>query len=205
MGQVLLGHCLHGGWGGGVQRSARRHHFRQPEVEHFGMAPLGNKYVRGLDVAVDDAFGMGGIKRIRNLDRQPEQNVGLKGPSGDAMLQRLAVQKLHNQEGMTILPPDLMDGADIGMIECRSRLRLPLKPRQGLRVLNDVIGQKLKRDKTVEDYILSLVYNPHTAATQLFDDSVMRDGLADHKDEDTRPSGRFILRTRHPPVNDRSG
>src|SRR5580658_2020322 len=96
------------------------------------------------------------------------------------MLQRYSVKKLHNQERMAILLPDLVDGADIGMIECRGRLRLPLEPRQGLSVFDDVSGQKLQSDKSAEGYVLGLVDDTHAATTKLFDDPVVRDGLADH-------------------------
>jgi hypothetical protein len=72
-----------------------------------------------------------------------------------------------------------MNGADIGMIESRSRLRLALKARQGLGVFDDVIGQKLQGYKSVKGYVLSLVDNTHPAAPQLLDDAVVRDCLAD--------------------------
>ena len=65
------------------------------------------------------------------------------------------------------------------MIEGRRRLRLPLEPCQGLSVFDDVIGQKLQGDKSVEGYVLGLVDDTHAATTKLFDDAVVRDGLAD--------------------------
>ena len=144
------------------------------------MSALGDKNIGRLDVAVDDPFGVRGIERVGNLNRQSEKNVGLDGSAGDAMLQRYPVEKLHNQEGMTILLPDLIDGADIGMIECRSRLCLPLEPRQRLSVFDDVIGQKLQGDKAVQGCVFRLVDNAHAAATKLLDDPVVRDGLANH-------------------------
>src|ERR1700685_4073890 len=97
------------------------------------------------------------------------------------MLQRYPVEKLHNQERMAILLPDLVDGADIGMIECRRRLRLPLEARQGLIVFDDFIGQKIQGDKSVEGYVLGLIDDTHAATTKLLEDPVVRDGLADHQ------------------------
>jgi len=40
--------------------------------------------------------------------------------------------------------------------------------------------QKLQRDQTVQTTILSFVNDSHPAATKLFDDVVMRNGLANH-------------------------
>ena len=43
------------------------------------------------------------------------------------MLQRQPVQKLHRDEGLAVLLVNLVDGADIRMVERRSGLRLALK------------------------------------------------------------------------------
>ena len=37
------------------------------------MSALGHEDVGGLDVAVDNAFSVGGVEGIGNFDRQPEQ------------------------------------------------------------------------------------------------------------------------------------
>ena len=96
------------------------------------------------------------------------------------MLQRQPVQKLHDDEGLPILLPDFMDSADIGMIQCRGCLRLPLEASQRLRVFGYFVGQKLQGYETVQRRILSLVHHTHATAAQLLDDAVVRDGLADH-------------------------
>ena len=71
------------------------------------------------------------------------------------------------------------------------------------------LGQKLQRDETVEPSVLGFVDHAHTAAAELVDDAVVRNGSADHglADHlgDAWPSGRFILRTRPPLVNERRG
>jgi len=55
-----------------------------------------------------------------------------------------------------------------------------LKPGQRLEILGYFVRQKLQGDKAVQGYIFSLVHHAHPAATQLVDDAVVRDGLADH-------------------------
>src|SRR6266498_2134010 len=54
--------------------------------------------------------------------------------------------------------------------------------------------------------VLSLIDHAHPAATEFLDNAVMRDGLVNHYIVnhyiDVLISGRFILRTRHRPVNE---
>src|ERR1700693_1280616 len=99
------------------------------------------------------------------------------------MLQCHAVQKLHDKERMAVLLPDLIDRADIGMVESGGRLRLSLETGQGLGVFRDVLGQELQRDKATELGVFSLVDHTHSAAAELLNDAIVRDGLADHRIE----------------------
>ena len=96
------------------------------------------------------------------------------------MLQGLPLQKLHHDKRFPVLFSGVIDRADIGVIQCRRGLRLALEPGKSLRIACYTLSQKLERDETVETSILSLVDDAHPAATKLLDDTVMRDGLADH-------------------------
>jgi hypothetical protein len=69
---------------------------RKTEIQDLGPPTLGDKNVGRFDVAVDDAFAMGGIESIGNLDGQTQQDIGRDGFLRDAMLQRLAVERLHH-------------------------------------------------------------------------------------------------------------
>jgi hypothetical protein len=40
-----------------------------------------------------------------------------KGPTTDAVLQRQAIQELHHDEGLAFVLSNLVDGADVGMVE----------------------------------------------------------------------------------------
>ena len=62
-------------------------------------------------------------------------------------LQGHAVQELHGNEGFTILLTDVMDGANIGMIQSGCGLRLALEAAQSLRISGDLWGQELQGDE----------------------------------------------------------
>src|SRR5882762_4463399 len=152
----------------------------QTEIENLSVPALGDENVCGFDVTMDDPFAVGRVQSIGNFNRQTEQNVGLEGLSGDPMLERQPVQKLHHDEWLTILLPDFIDGADIRMVEGRGRLRLPLKASQCLGILDDIIGEKFQGDKSAQSYILGPIDDTHSPSAKLLNDAVMRNGLADH-------------------------
>src|SRR5690348_4653632 len=75
-----------------------------------------------------------------------------------------------------------MNRADVRVIQCRCGLGLTSKPLQGLAVVGHAFRQELKGDKAVQPRVFGLVDNTHSAATELLDDAVMRNGLPDHAD-----------------------
>src|ERR1019366_4681909 len=89
----------------------------------------------------------------------------------------------HDDERMTILLPDLMDRADVGMVERGSGLRLTSEPFQSLWVCGYVLWQEFQRDESPKLGVLGLVDHTHPAAAKLLDDAVVRDGLSDHPAE----------------------
>src|ERR1700686_1250336 len=97
------------------------------------------------------------------------------------MLQRHAIQELHNDERQTVLLIDFMNGANVGMIKRRSRLCLSLKTGESLRIPGDVVGQKFHCDKAEQSEVFGLVNDTHTAAAKLFEDAVMRNGLSNER------------------------
>src|SRR5208282_1698886 len=106
----------------------------QAEVENLGVSPVGDKNVCRLDVAVDDSLGVRGVESVGNLNRQAEQDFRLHGLSADAMLERLAVQKLHGNERLPVLLADIVNRANVGVIERRGGLGFALEAGQCLRV-----------------------------------------------------------------------
>jgi hypothetical protein len=101
---------------------------------------------------------------------------------------------------LRILLADVVDSADVGMIEGGGGLCLSTEAAERLRIARHFVRQELQSDETVQASVLGLVNYAHTATTELLDDAVVRDGLVDHK-ELRRLAGRFILRTRHLLVN----
>ena len=168
-------------WPAGDRRIGRaRGNFCQAEVENLGVSALGDENVGGLDVAMDNAFAVRGVERVGDFDGQAEQDIHFERTAGDAVLQGQAIQILHGDEGLAILFADVVNGADVGMVERGSRLGLAAKALERLAVLGHIFGEKLQGDEAIEASVFGFVNDTHAATTQLFDDAVVRDGLADH-------------------------
>jgi len=100
-----------------------------------------------------------------------------------------------------VLVVNFVDGADVGVIQSGCGLGFALEAGQGLRIFRNLVRQELQGNKAVQLYVFGFVDDAHTTTAQLLNDAVMRDGLSDHQGIPV-PSGRFILRTRHLPVNE---
>jgi hypothetical protein len=139
---------------------------------------VGDKDVGGLDVAMDDAFGMSGIESISNFDSDIEKKLKLEGPAENVLFEGFAFEKFHGEECLTIFFADIKYCANAWMIESRGSLSLAAEAGEGLRVTGDVGRKEFEGDKAVETSVLGLVNHTHAAPAEFLEDSEMRDGLA---------------------------
>ena len=95
----------------------------------------------------------------------------------DQVLEGGAVEELHDEEGAVAFLADVVDRADVGMIQRGRGLGFAAKTFEGLAVLGQIFGKKLEGDEAAEARVFGFVDHAHAAATELFDDPVVRDGL----------------------------
>jgi hypothetical protein len=96
------------------------------------------------------------------------------------MLQCFAFQVFHGDEARFVAFADLINSADVGMIQRRGCSCFPAEALQRSYVLRNAIRQEFQRDKPPQRKVFGLVHHPHTATTELFDNPVVRNCLADH-------------------------
>ena len=123
---------------------------------------------------------MCGIESVGDFDSQLQQSFQLHPFCVDAMLQGHAIEKFHRDERLAILLADIIDRANVGMVQCGCGLSFAVKARQGLRIAGNFLGQKLEGDKAMQADVLGLVDDTHPTTAQLLGDSIVRDGFADH-------------------------
>jgi hypothetical protein len=100
---------------------------RQAEVKNLGLIPLRDEDVCRLDVAVNNSFCMRSVKRVGHLNCKIQQQPHLHGAPIYLAFERLALKKFHRDEISSVTLPDLVNGADVRMVQGRCRPRLSLK------------------------------------------------------------------------------
>ncbi len=101
--------------------------------------------------------------------------------AGNAMLQRLAFQQLHGDERTALEFANVVNGADVRMVERGSGARFATESLDSLSVMRNIVGQEFQRDIATETRVLGLINHTHSAAADLFEHVVMRDGATNHR------------------------
>src|SRR5579872_183441 len=101
------------------------------------------------------------------------------------MLERHALEKFHHDERLAVVLSDLVNGADVRVIQCRRRAGLASESFQRLLVRGHAFGEKLESDKSAEFGIFGLVDHAHTAATEFLKDAIVGDGHVEHGNDGT--------------------
>src|SRR5215468_10074318 len=123
------------------------------------MAARCDENVGGLYVPMNDALGVRRIQCVGHLNCKIKESFDGERSSLNAVLQRLAVQKLHRDEGLSPAFADLIDGTNSGMIQGRSSASLATKPFQCLRFPGQIYGQKFQGDGPAKSKVLSFINN----------------------------------------------
>ena len=98
---------------------------------------------------MNDAVSVGSLQRVGYLDGDSKQRFQFDRFARNSVLQGKAVEEFHHQKWTALVLADLMDGADVGMIQSGCRLGLALEPLQRTRIVCDVVGEELQRDEAM--------------------------------------------------------
>jgi hypothetical protein len=103
--------------------------FRESEIKQLDDPVLGDEDVRRLEVAMDDAFEVRRLERGRDLRSQPQRFGGRERARILGGNDRRAVDVLHHQ----VARADIVNLANVGMVESRDGLGFSLEPFAELR------------------------------------------------------------------------
>ena len=98
---------------------------------------------------MDDTLGMGGVEGISDLDSDGEQSFVFQCTARNTVFERHTIQKFHDDKRFPIVLPDVINSANIGVIQCGRSLGLAPKATENLGGIGYIIGQELECHKTV--------------------------------------------------------
>ena len=121
------------------------------------------EYVRGFQVAVDDAGGVKRTERAEHLESDAHGLVEGNRAAIQARRQRLAVEPLHDDEQLGVGLADLVNLADVRVIDARGQTRFAPEPLARDLVADDVTADNLQRDPSSKAIVDRIVDGPHAA------------------------------------------
>ena len=128
---------------------------------------------------MDNAFLVRGFEAFGDLDRGRERLGELEGAFADLLAQRPAFQEGHDDERPPVGLVDLVNGADVGMVERGGGLGFALEALAAFVVAEQVRREEFEGDGPVEFRVCGFVHHAHPAFTELVGDAVVRDRGAD--------------------------
>jgi hypothetical protein len=87
------------------------------------------------------------IQGSRDFNGQAQSSLGFKWSAGNQILQRYSVKKLHGDKWFSVMLADVVNRANVGMVQGGSRLGLTLKAGQRLGISGNFVWQELRATK----------------------------------------------------------
>ena len=119
-------------------------------------------------------------ERIRDLRAQLQHPLRLHRLAADQVLQGLALHQLHHDEGMTLVLRDLVDHADVGVVEGGGGTGLALEALKAPGVAASSSGSSFMATCRPRRVSSASYTTPIPPAAELAEDPVVGQGLADH-------------------------
>jgi hypothetical protein len=150
---------------------AARQPLGEAEVEQLH-AGLRQHDVSGLQVPVHDALPVRLVERVGDLRAVAQGLLERQRTLGEALRERVAFEKLHDEVVHVSVPSDVVDRADVGMRELRDRLGLAVETLPHLGGGRHVRRQDLDRDDAQEAAVARPVDLSHPSRAQRREDLV---------------------------------
>ena len=146
-----------------------------PEVGQVGALLLhrsAEQHVLGLDVAVDQPVGMGGVEAGREVVEDPQRPFERRRAVGEQPPEVDAVDVLHGHVEASVLLAGVMDRDQVRMLHRRRQPALAAEPQRVGVVAGELRGEDLERPDPIEGEMAGAVDDPHAAAADLGLDQV---------------------------------
>lgn len=105
------------------------------------------------------------VERIGETDRDIKQRSQFDRCGPDPLFQGFALEQLHRDELPAFVLTDVVNGADMRMIQRRRGACFAEEALHGRAITAYLFGKELQRDMSTETHILGFVHHAHTART----------------------------------------
>jgi hypothetical protein len=152
----------------------------EAEVHHLHVTALGHENIRGLDVAMHDALRVRRVEGVGDLDADIDNLGNLEHAAAEAIVERVSLHPLHDDERLALMFTDVVNRADVGVVQPGRRSGLDPKPFNGLPIAGEVFGNELEGDLSSKPGVVGPIDDAHAAGAELIDDPIVRNGFTDH-------------------------
>ena len=121
---------------------------------------------------MDDALAMRLVERVGDLDGDLQRLVERERPFLEARGQRLALEMRHDQVVRAIDAADVVDAADVGMVQRGDGAGLALEPGPQIGIASNLTRQDLDGDRSIEACVAGSVDLAHAAGSEGGDDLI---------------------------------
>ena len=147
----------------------------QAKVGEAHLAPAVDDDVVGLEVAVQDALGVGGGQPGANLAGHfdgafPGHPPGPAQEGGEGV----AVDILHREEGRSVNLAKVVHAADVGMRDLARDPHFTIEPREAIGIVLERLGQELERHLDAKQQIVGAEHTAHAALADQTADAITR-------------------------------
>jgi hypothetical protein len=118
---------------------------------------FGDENVGRLDVPVHDPRAVRHLERVRDLHAELDHPLRRERLACDSFLERPTLHQLHDDERRAILLAEVVDGANVRVVERRGGARLAHEAIERLPVVRQLHWEELHRVVAAEPGVLGLV------------------------------------------------
>src|SRR6185436_10073569 len=156
----------------------------------------GQHDVGWLQIAVDDPVRVRVGQRVSQFVRDRQQLARRNGTAPDARLQRLPVETLHDEVIDARVVPDVVERADVRMLEVGDDPGFPLEAFPPIGIGRRIAGEDLDGDRAAETDVPSFVDLTHAPDAEEAEDLVDSEATARGKTHDGRATIDYTGRPR---------
>ena len=133
-----------------------------------------------------DALAVRLVEPIRDLDGDLERLIERQRAPLQPLGQRVPLQVLHDQEVDPVLLTDVVERANVRVVQAGDGLRLALEPLLEIGVRGDMLGEDFDGDRAVQAGVARFVHFAHPARAEWREDLIgaeLRPGVKRHRSD----------------------